>query len=120
MVRTGTVDDAVAVADMLRELGYEQDGGVGDRLQWWTDDPASHVLVASAGDELKGVLAMRVTPRFERSGWWAQIVALVTRRTARRQGVGRRLVQQAEAIAAAAGCDTMMLSSSRERAAAHE
>ena len=38
VVRTGTVDDAVAVADMLRELGYEQDGGVGDRLQWWTDD----------------------------------------------------------------------------------
>jgi GNAT superfamily N-acetyltransferase len=120
VIRTATVSDAAAVADMLRELGYAQDGDVADRLRLWTDDPAGHVLVASAGDELKGVLAMRVTPRFERDGWWAQIVALVTRQTARREGVGRRLVRQAEAIATAAGCDTMMLSSSRERVAAHE
>lgn len=119
MIRTATVDDALPVAGMLRELGYEQDGDVGDRLRWWTDDPASHVLVAGAGDELVGVLALRVTPRFERGGWWAQIVALVTRRAARRQGVGRRLVREAEAMAAAAGCDTMILSSSRERAGAH-
>jgi hypothetical protein len=40
VVRTATVDDAVPVADMLRGLGYEQVGDVGDRLRWWTDDPA--------------------------------------------------------------------------------
>jgi GNAT superfamily N-acetyltransferase len=119
VVRTATVDDAGAVADMLRELGYEQDGDIGDRLRWWTDDPARHVLMAGAGDELMGVLALRVTARFERDGWWAQIVTLVTRQTARRRGVGRRLVREAEAMAAAAGCDTMILSSSRERAGAH-
>lgn len=105
---------------MLRELGYEQEGDLVDRLERWANDAAGHVLVAGVGDELKGVLAMYVTPRFECNGWWAQIVALVTRRAARRQGVGRRLVQRAEAIATAAGCDTMMVSSSRRRVAAHE
>lgn len=92
MIRAATINDAAPVADMLRELGYEQNGDLRDRLRRWTDDPAGHVLVATAGDELKGMLAMYVTPRFEHDGWWAQIVALVTAQTARRQGVGRRLV----------------------------
>jgi GNAT superfamily N-acetyltransferase len=120
VIGTATAHDAVAVADLLRELGYEQDGGLADRLRRWADDPAAHVLVARVGNELEGVLAMYLTPRFEREGWWARIVTLVTRQTARRQGVGRRLVHRAEAIATAAGCDTMTVSSSRERVAAQE
>jgi GNAT superfamily N-acetyltransferase len=117
VIRTATVNDAAAVAVMLRELGYEQAGDPGDRLRLWTGDPAGHVSRGQRRRRAQGRTRDACDSTLRTQGWWAQIVALVT---ARRQGVGRRLVQQAEAKATTAGCDTMMLSSSREPAAAHE
>jgi GNAT superfamily N-acetyltransferase len=107
------------VSVLLEQLSYEQDATVTDRLCLWLDDPRGHVFVADARRAVLGVVALYITPRFERTGWWAQVVALVTAEAARGMGVGRRLMNRAEAAAMDAGCDRIALSSSRERSGAH-
>lgn len=37
MIRAATTDDAGQIADLLRELGYQQDGDPRDRLRRWAD-----------------------------------------------------------------------------------
>lgn len=118
-IRPARYDDADAVGGLLEQLSYEDDAGVRSRLRSWVADPRGEVFVADDGHDLLGVVAVYFTPRFERHGWWAQVVALVTETRARGRNVGRSLMHRAESSAIDAGCDMLALMSSRERIGAH-
>jgi GNAT superfamily N-acetyltransferase len=117
-VRTG---DAAIVAELLRRLGYPQDGAAAtaDRIRAWDADPASAVYVADAGGDVLGLVAVHVCPFFERPGAWGRIVALVVADHARGRGIGGLLVAAAESFAAGRGCVRMEVTSHARRREAH-
>jgi GNAT superfamily N-acetyltransferase len=121
-VRLAHRADAVAVNELLDQLGYPQGGeaATADRIQTWTEDPSSAVYVAEAGDGLLGVIAVHVCPFFERDGSWGRITALVVSDRARGRGIGTHLVAAAESFAATRGCLRMEVTSADRRQAAHE
>jgi GNAT superfamily N-acetyltransferase len=120
-IRRVRATDAAAVDELLHQLGYPQDGTAetAARIRAWDADPAGAAYVADADGDLLGLVAIHVTPFFERSGCWGRIVALVVADRVRRQGVGAQLVAAAESFAASRGCVRMEVTSADRRRDAH-
>ncbi|HEY4459357.1 MAG TPA: GNAT family N-acetyltransferase [Pseudonocardiaceae bacterium] len=120
-IRPVQATDAPAVNELLEQLGYRQDGvaATATRIHTWREDPAGAAYVADADGEVLGVVAVHVSPFFERAGHWGRIVALVVSDQARGQGVGGRLVAAAESFAADRGCVRMEVTSADRRNDAH-
>lgn len=125
-IRPAQPADASAVNDLLEQLGYPQDGDAATarRLHAWAGSPAGAAFVAETGDDVLGdvlgVVAVHISPFFEKDGAWARIVALVVSERARGRGVGTELVAAAESFAAAHGCLRIEVTSSDRRHDAHE
>ncbi|MEO3817732.1 GNAT family N-acetyltransferase [Plantactinospora sp. B24E8] len=112
--------DAARVAELLGQLGYPTTAAEAEeRLDCWSDDPASLLLGADADGLLVGVAALHVTPLLELTGRFGRLVALVVDERCRGTGVGRTLVEEIERQARQAGCLFMEVTSSRHRDAAH-
>ena len=118
-VREVTRADDAAIGELLGELGYPSATDLQTRLGSWLDVSERRLLVAVVCGDVVGMLGLVMTPRLESDGWWAQVVALVVAERYRGQGVGRRLVERAEALSEEAGCDTLFINSSRRRTDAH-
>jgi len=120
-IRSARSADADAVNELLEQLGYAQNGRstTADRLQTWADDPAGAAYVADDGGTLLGVIAVHISPFFERTGAWARITALVVSDRTRNRGVGSRLVAAAESFATDHGCARMEVTSADRRLDAH-
>jgi GNAT superfamily N-acetyltransferase len=120
-IRVARPDDAADVAGLLVELGYP-DNGVDDvrrRLAAWAREAAGVALVAERDGRVLGAVAVTAFPYLERAGRCGRVVALVVAATSRGQGVGRRLVEAAEAAAAGFGCVRMEVTSARQRTEPH-
>ncbi|MGW6282567.1 GNAT family N-acetyltransferase [Kribbella sp. NPDC055071] len=124
-VRPVQPSDAVAVNELLSQLGYPQDdaSATADRLKVFAEDPSSAAYAAESTEGstggLLGVIAVHVAPFFEREGSQGRIVALVVSDRARRLGVGSRLVAAAESFAAERGSVRMEVTSADRRDDAH-
>jgi predicted N-acetyltransferase YhbS len=120
-LRPAGPDDAADVAALLVELGYPDNevDVVERRLAMWARDPAGVVLLAQLDGRVVGTVAVTAIPYLEREGCWGRIVALVVSAECRGQGVGRQLVDAAEAAARDLGCVAMEVSSSRARTGSH-
>ena len=115
-IRAATPKDAGVLACLVTQLGYpstEQD--VLARLGYWTADPHSQVLVADQDDRPLGCLSVHAVPYFERTGSWARIESLVVDEALRGRGVGKALLNAAEALAKRWGCLAVEVTSSRHR-----
>lgn len=120
-VRPATAGDAVEIAGMLAELGYPMDAKqVESRLRAAMDD-RHFVLVADSGRELIGVLSAAVVPLLAEASILVRITSLSVTASARRQGVARALVGEAERRAIDIAASVIEVGSGRrpERAAAH-
>lgn len=120
-IRLAHTTDAPGVNELLEQLGYPQNdtAATAARIQVWGDDPTSAAYVADADGDILGVIAVHVSPFFERAGSWGRIVALVVSDRARCQGVGGQLVRAAESFAACHGCVRMEVTSADRRQEAH-
>ncbi|UUV34317.1 GNAT family N-acetyltransferase [Amycolatopsis roodepoortensis] len=120
-IRHARPTDAPAVTALLTELGYpdNDETDVRGRLERWARHPEGAAFVAEADGTVVGVVAVVAIPLLERPGSGGRIVALVVDETRRGSGIGRELVAAAEAEALRWGCDTMEVTSSRHRTAAH-
>ena len=118
-IRDATDRDAVALVPLLAEVNHPASEaeiatrmvrvlGAGDR-----------VLVAEDGETIVGLLTFHVTPVLHRPTFVARITALVVLPHAQGKGVGRRLVETAEALAVAGGAARLELTSGAEREGAH-
>jgi predicted N-acetyltransferase YhbS len=120
-LRRARPDDAADVAALLAELGYPDNevDAVEQRLAMWAREPAGVVLVALLDGRMVGTVAVTAVPYLEREGRWGRIVALVVSAECRGQGVGRQLVEAAEAAAGDLGCVKVEVTSSRSRTESH-
>ena len=120
-VRPARAGDAGAIAGVLAQLGYPiGEAAVSARLASVAGDGRSAALVSERDGRVTGVLTLHVLPVLHEPGGWCRITALVVDESARRRGAGRELVAEAEAIARAAGCARIEVTSALHRGGAHE
>jgi GNAT superfamily N-acetyltransferase len=119
-VRDATPEDNGPIAHLLGLLGYptpERD--VGARLR--SAGEAGGVVVAEDDGGCVGLAAYQLVYHFETGAPRCRLTALVVDADQRTKGAGRALVAEVESRAAAAGCTSAELTSSRppRRDAAH-
>lgn len=121
-IREADPSDAEAVSGLLAGLGYPDDvAAVRERIASFAASANDQVLVADVDAQLVGVLALSLTPRFAEHGMFSRITALAVAPPAQGDGIGRRLVAEAERIAVASGSTLMQVNCGRrpERDRAH-
>lgn len=121
-VREGRPTDIPAVAALLGELGYPvEPQRLLPRFERLVGRPDHHVLVAHGSDDadVLGVLSLHFFPVLHHDHDTAVITALVVTARARGGGVGRALVERAEAIAREYGSERLMVNTHLRRAGAH-
>jgi hypothetical protein len=120
IVRPATAADADGIAALLDELGYAVSAlDVAARMDALAGE-RSAALVAARGEAVAGVLTLHMAPVVHEPGDWCRITSLVVDPAARREGVGRALVAEAEAIARSAGCVRVEVTSALHRDGAHD
>lgn len=119
-IRPATADDASALCGLLGQLGYDlATEVVRDRLACLAETGCDPVLVAIGDDDALGLVALHWAPMLHLPDPVARITALVVSESARGRGVGRRLVEDGAALARAARCASLELTTGLQRADAH-
>lgn len=118
-IRDARADDARQIVELLADLGYDVPSG---RVEEHLGQSPERVLVADQGGSLLGLVTVSVQSLLASEGPSARVTAMVVRPTARRGGVGRRLIEAALAHARERGCVGVELTSGLrpEREAAHQ
>jgi ribosomal protein S18 acetylase RimI-like enzyme len=115
-IRAARPADAERIAALFTDEGYPSGPtDIQDRLGRFQSD-FSTVHVAEVEGEVVGFVAVHVMPRFEHSDRIARILALVVDPAARERGVGHRLMEEAEAIAARTECAFIEVTAGHHRA----
>jgi GNAT superfamily N-acetyltransferase len=119
LVRIALPQDARAIAELTTQLGYDVSwDDVGVRLERILSRDNERFFVAGADGRVIGWVHA-VLADFVDVEAFVLIAGLVVDRTRRRQGIGRALLNHAEAWAREQGCSMVRLSSSATRTKAH-
>ena len=115
-VRPAIARDAEAIVALTRLLGHDIDAeGAARRLK----SIKVPQLVATVGKEVVGLCGLDRQIHLHRNGPVGRITILVVGEAARGQGIGRMLVEEAEATLAELGCDLIEVTSNNRLATAH-
>lgn len=118
-VRVATRNDAAAIEGLIGLLGHEVDeGGIRDRLLLLAA-AGEAPLVATMDGEVVGLCGLHRMTVVHRPRPVGRIAILVIAETVRGKGLGRRLVEAAEAALAAAGCELIEVTSNDRLSRAH-
>jgi N-acetylglutamate synthase-like GNAT family acetyltransferase len=119
-VREATVEDAPALAPLLGELGYPVAAdALASRMRRMLARDDQKVLIAEGEGAALGLLALHVFPVLAYDRDLAMIMALVVTGSARGLGVGRALVEAAQALGKSLGASRLMVTTHVRRADAH-
>ena len=119
-IRDARIGDAPDVALLLDDLGYPcSRDEAADRIAMVLADPRQRLLLAEIDGHACGLAAMDLRYSLVRGTEQARITALVVSPACTRQGVGRRLVREVEAIARQAGAARVEVTTALSREHAH-
>jgi GNAT superfamily N-acetyltransferase len=118
-IRRAQVTDAAEMARLAGELGYPMSAAeMTRRLAVLLPNERHYVAVAASGERL--LAWMHVEHRFSLEGGdRAELMGLVVDATARRQGLGRALLDVAESWAVAQGMSSLTVRSNAARESSH-
>ena len=117
-IRTCTPDDSAAVITLLGELGYTISlRQATENVRELSKTGSDPIFVADG--QVVGLLASHLCRTLQYASLVMRVTALVVDRQARRRRVGRLLMEHAEQIASAAGCEFVELTSAMNRTEAH-
>jgi len=120
-VRPAVAADAAGIASLFAELGYAlSPADVAGRMAGPAGSDRSAVLVADRDGSVVGLATLHMVPVLHEPGDWCRLTSLVVHPSARRGGVGRALVVEAESRARAAGCARIEVTSALHRCGAHD
>jgi GNAT superfamily N-acetyltransferase len=119
-IRSAASDDSKQLAALVEQLGYRADETfIRDQLAELESRPGTAVFVADSDTEIIGLLCFSTVPLLHVSGGLGRISALVVTSRFRGQGIGRRLVAEAEEFAWNNGCARIEITSGEHRVDAH-
>ena len=121
IVRDATIEDAAVIAELLDDFGYPASPStVADRLrELYATDPSGRILIARDGERTLGLATLHSTPVLHRPSAVGRITALAVHPSARGQGIGRELLQAAEAHFRAQGLERIEVTSGPMHERAH-
>lgn len=118
-IRPADLHDAPELSRLAAELGYVASAeAMRQRLHWLEGRDDAVLVAAAAGAPLLGWIHLGRRIALE-SGECAEILGLVVGATARRLGVGKRLVTAAEAWSRNRGLDRIVVRSNAARTESH-
>jgi ribosomal protein S18 acetylase RimI-like enzyme len=118
--RTAALTDADALARLMTELGYPSTADqMSTRLARILADGDYRTFVACEGTTIAGMIGTRTGPLYEFDEPYGQIMVLVIADGYRRRGVGRLLLETAEAFFLERRAGFSVVTSANRRADAH-
>lgn len=119
-IRSAASDDSKELAALVEQLGYPADERfIRDQLARLTSQPGTTVFVADEDGAVIGLLCFSIIPLLHVGGGLGRISALVVGSQFNGQGIGRRLVAEAEEFAWNSGCARIEITSGEHRGDAH-
>ena len=125
-IRPIAYDDVARAAQLVHDGSLSPEAErVKDLEGYWsavveTRARRGDVLVADLDGEVVGVCQVMIFPHFQRAGGWCcELESVHVREDCRSRGVGAALLAAAEAMAVAAGCYRIQLTSRKVRTDAH-
>ena len=120
-IREAVVGDADALAILLSQLGYPNDASfVIRKLEELAERETAKVFVAEQDGSVVGFLSFDSEPAFHREGRIGTITAMCVLDNARGRGIGRQLIERAEAYAKESGCVRIAVASGIHRHETHK
>jgi GNAT superfamily N-acetyltransferase len=119
-IRPAVADDADKIVGLVRELGYAVTADfIVEKLDQLSSMPGTKILVADRESEIIGLLCFSILPLLHVSGGLGRISALVVGSQFKGNGIGTRLVAEAEKFAWESGCGRIEVTSAEHRTDAH-
>lgn len=120
LIREGTVQDAPVLAQLLGDLDYpNRSEAIAERVAKMAGNPDSRLLVAETEGQAVGFISLHFIPQIALAGEFCRISYLCVSDHARGSGIGQKLLDEAERLAADRGCDRMEVHSHTRRVRAH-
>jgi len=120
VVRPATAEDAFGVSELLALMGYPCPAEeAAQRVLDLREDENQTLLVADAQGTIAGMVCCDVSYYLPLGAATCRITALAVSASAQRQGIGRVLLREAEALARACGAIRIELTSASHRSEAH-
>ncbi|UNK53503.1 GNAT family N-acetyltransferase [Rahnella aceris] len=120
LIREGTVQDAPVLAQLLGDLDYpNRSEAIAERVAKMAVNPDSRLLVAETEGQAVGFISLHFIPQIALAGEFCRISYLCVSDHARGSGIGQKLLDEAERLAADRGSDRMEVHSHTRRVRAH-
>lgn len=121
LIREGVVSDAQILAQLLGDLDYPNTPeAIAERVVKMATNQDSCLLVAEADGKVVGFISLHYIPQIALAGEFCRISYLCVSDQCRGSGIGQKLLDEAERLAAERGCDRMEVHSHTRRVRAHQ
>ncbi len=120
IIRIASVEDAEAIATLMKQLGYETPPSLlVEKLRLFSQSQDDEAFVATEDRAVIGCISVHIHELFHARGRLGRITSLVVQSDRRGTGVGAALMTEAERFFKANGCVKAEVTSGEHRAAAH-
>ena len=120
IIRDAVAADALPIATLMTELGYTTtEAEMRTRLSTIGADSNFRTLVAATDTAVVGVAGVGIAPFYERNGTYGRLLALAVTEAYRSSGIGRVLVEAAEAWLIERGATAIVVGTGHHRRRAH-